>query len=42
LNALIRGKPSVVAGLLNAFLAWSTDLVPRRLQTFVAYVVMRN
>jgi short-subunit dehydrogenase len=42
LNALFRGKPSVVAGLLNAFLAWSTGLLPRRLQAFVAYVVMRN
>lgn len=42
LNALFRGKPSVVAGLLNAFLTWSTGLLPRRLQTFVAYVVMRN
>ncbi len=42
LNALFRGKPSVVAGLLNAFLTWSTRLLPRRLQAFVAYAVMRN
>jgi short-subunit dehydrogenase len=42
LNALFRGKPSVVAGLLNAFLTWSTGLLPRRLQAFAAYVVMRN
>lgn len=42
LNALFRGKPSVVAGLLNAFLTWSTGLMPRRLRAFVAYVVMRN
>jgi short-subunit dehydrogenase len=42
LNALFRGKPSVVAGLLNAFLTWSTHLMPRRLQAFVAYVVMRK
>jgi short-subunit dehydrogenase len=42
LNALFRGKPSVVAGLLNAFLTWSTRLMPRRLQALVAYFVMRN
>jgi len=42
LNALFRGKPSVVPGVLNAVFAWSNRLVPRRLQALVAYLVMRN
>jgi uncharacterized protein len=42
LDALFRGKPSVVAGLLNAFITWTTGLMPRRFRAFMAYVVMRN
>jgi len=42
LDALFRGKPSVVAGVLNAFLTWTTGLMPRRFRAFMAYVVMRN
>ena len=42
LNALFRGKPSVVPGVLNAVFAWSNRLTPRRLQSLVAYLVMRN
>lgn len=41
IDALLRGKSSVVPGFLNAMTAWSTRLMPRRLQAAVAYRLMK-
>jgi hypothetical protein len=42
LRAMLRGKPSVVPGLLNKLSAWSVRLLPRRMATAVAYLTMRQ
>jgi short-subunit dehydrogenase len=41
-RAMLRGKPSVVTGFSNALAAWSMRLTPRRLQTAIAYLSMRQ
>lgn len=40
IRALLRGKPSVVPGLMNAAVAQSLRIMPRRLQAAVANVAM--
>ena len=39
--AMLRGKPSKVAGLMNALTAWSLRFVPRRLQAAMASAAMQ-
>jgi short-subunit dehydrogenase len=39
-EAMLRGRPSVVPGLVNAVMAWATRLAPRRLTAAVAYRLM--
>lgn len=39
-DAMLKGRPSVVPGLFNAVVAWSTRLMPRRLQAAVAHRLM--
>lgn len=41
-KAMLSGRRSIVPGVLNSLTAWSTRLMPRRLQTWMAYQVMRN
>jgi short-subunit dehydrogenase len=41
IEAMLRGKPSKVAGLMNAVTAWSLRFVPRRLQAAMASVAMQ-
>ncbi len=40
IEALLKGKPSVVPGWLNAVLAWSAQRLPRRLATITAAWMM--
>lgn len=40
IDSMVRGKPSVVPGWLNACSAWSNRLIPRRLSAAVAYRLM--
>lgn len=40
INAMLRRKPSVIAGVLNAFIAWSTRFLPRRWTAAIAYRLM--
>lgn len=40
LKAMLKRRPSVIAGWLNAFVAWSTRFIPRRWATAIAYVFM--
>jgi len=40
LKAMLRRRPSVIAGWLNAFVAWSTRFVPRRWTAYIAYWFM--
>lgn len=40
LRAMLRGKPSKVAGTMNALTAWSLRFVPRRLQAAMAQIAM--
>jgi uncharacterized protein len=40
IDALLRGKPSIVPGRLNALMAWSNRLFPRRVQAAVAHRLM--
>jgi hypothetical protein len=42
LNALFRGKPSVVPGVLNKLTAFVTHLFPRRLTTWGAYQFVKS
>jgi short-subunit dehydrogenase len=42
LKALKRNKPSVIPGLINAFLTWSIRFAPRRWVPAVAYRFMKN
>lgn len=39
--AMLRGRPSKVAGAMNAFTTWSLRFVPRRLQAAMASVAMQ-
>lgn len=41
IDAMLRGKPSKVAGVMNAVTAWSLRFVPRRLQAAMASAVMQ-
>lgn len=41
IKAMLRGKPSKVAGVMNALTAWSFRFVPRRLQAAMADTAMR-
>jgi len=41
IEAMLRGKPSQVAGWMNAITAWSFRFVPRRLQAAMANVAMQ-
>ena len=41
LKAMLAGRRSLVPGLLNTLTAWGTRLMPRRVQTWVAYQVMK-
>jgi len=40
LNAMFNRKPSVVAGRMNAFMAWNTRLYPRKMVTSIAAFLM--
>jgi uncharacterized protein len=40
IDAMLKGKPSVVPGRLNAAMAWSARLVPRRFATALSYRLM--
>lgn len=42
LRAMLAGRRSIVPGLANTLTAWGTRLLPRRVQTWVAYQVMKN
>lgn len=39
-RAMVRGKPSKVAGTMNALTAWSLRFVPRRVQAAMAEIAM--
>ena len=41
INAMLSGKPSKVAGAMNALAVWSLRLMPRRLQAAMASVAMQ-
>jgi short-subunit dehydrogenase len=41
IGAMLRGKPSKVAGAMNAFAAWSLRFMPRRWQAAMASVAMQ-
>lgn len=40
IEAMLRGRPSIVPGWMNALLAWSNRLLPRRLAAALAYRTM--
>ncbi len=40
INNMLKGRPNVVPGAMNAFLAWSTRLMPRRMAAATAYRTM--
>jgi len=40
IKAMLRGKPSKVAGVMNALTAWSLRFVPRRMQAAMANIAM--
>ncbi len=42
IGAMLRGRPSVVPGALNALTAFSTRFMPRRLAAAVAYRTMKS
>jgi short-subunit dehydrogenase len=42
IKALLRGRPSIVPGLLNAATAWSNRLMPRRMATAIGYLLMKS
>jgi short-subunit dehydrogenase len=39
-DAMLKGRPSIVSGRFNALMAWSTRLLPRRLQAALAHRFM--
>ena len=41
IDAMLRGKPSKVAGVMNALTAWSLRFMPRRLQAAMASAAMQ-
>jgi short-subunit dehydrogenase len=41
IDAMLRGRPSKVAGIMNAATAWSLRFVPRRLQAAMANAAMQ-
>ena len=41
IEAMLKGKPSVVPGYFNAVMAWSNRLIPRRLSAAIAERLMR-
>jgi len=41
-EAMLRGKPSVVPGLMNALTAFGTRFMPRRLAAAIAYRTMKS
>ena len=41
-RALLAGRSSVVAGWMNAFMAWTTRFMPRPLAAAVTYQIMKN
>lgn len=40
IKAMLKRRPSVIAGRLNALIAWTTRFTPRRLTTAIAYRLM--
>lgn len=42
LRAMLRGKPSKIPGLSNAFAAWSLRWLPRRTQAWLAHTTMNT
>ncbi|HEV2110339.1 MAG TPA: SDR family NAD(P)-dependent oxidoreductase, partial [Gammaproteobacteria bacterium] len=40
LKAMLKRRPSVIAGWRNALVAWSTRFVPRRWTAYIAYWFM--
>ena len=40
LTAMLKRRPSIIAGWLNALVAWSTRFVPRRWTAYIAYWFM--
>src|SRR5262245_18664950 len=41
INAMLAGRPSKVAGAMNAFATWSLRFMPRRLQAAMASAAMQ-
>lgn len=41
IRAMLKNRPSVVAGRVNSLMAWSNRLVPRRISAWAAYTMMR-
>lgn len=41
IQAMLRGKPSTVAGVMNALTAWSLRFMPRRMQAAMASAAMQ-
>jgi short-subunit dehydrogenase len=41
INAMLRGRPSVVPGLFNALMTWGTRLMPRRWLAVIADRLMQ-
>jgi short-subunit dehydrogenase len=41
IRAMLRGKPSKVTGVMNAFTAWSLRFMPRRAQAAMASMAMQ-
>jgi short-subunit dehydrogenase len=42
IRAMLRGRRSVVPGVMNTLTAWSTRLMPRRVSTWVSYLLMKQ
>ncbi len=42
IDSMLRGKPSIVPGRLNALTVWSNRLLPRRLSAAVSHRLMRE
>lgn len=42
IDAMLRGRPSIVPGRLNAFMVWTNRLMPRRVSTAISYRLMMN
>lgn len=42
LNAMLKGRPSLVPGILNAITVWSNRLMPRRVATMIGYRLMQT